>query len=90
MNNDLLESKKMADKNYDFFTDNFDTLYQQYKEKYIVIKDCAVIGSYSSFNDAYTKTIKTEELGTFLIQHCTKEETTIGYFHFNNVAFVRG
>ena len=36
--------------------------------KYVVdkIKQCKVIGVYDAFDEAYKKTVKTEEVGTFL------------------------
>lgn len=82
------DSKKMADKNYEFFVANLKDLYKSYKNKFVVIKDEKVIGAYDSFDDAFKTTIKTEELGTFLIQQCLKEGTEVNYFHSNNIAFV--
>lgn len=82
------EARKMSDKNYDYFESQFTSLYKEYKDKYIVIKDCNVIGNYSSFDDAYENTLKTEKLGTFLIQLCSNdEEKTVNYFYSNNVSF---
>lgn len=46
-------------------------LVKQYNGKVIVIKDNAVIGDYDSEFQALEETIKTHELGTFLIQICT-------------------
>ena len=60
----------MLEKEFKYYIDNQDILVNQYLNKFIVIKDSKVIGSYDSNIDAYDETIKTEKLGTFLIQHC--------------------
>ena len=77
----------MADKNYVYFINNFDTLYKQFKDKYIVIKNETILGEYASFDEAFNETIETEAIGTFLIQFCSKDENAIGYFYSNNIVF---
>jgi len=77
----------MADKNYEYFISNFDALYKKYKDKFVVIKNSTIIGSYNTFEDAYDASIKIEELGTFLIQHCSKTKDSIAFFSSNNVSF---
>ena len=84
----LKEVKNMCDANYEYYTAKFDDLYAKYAEKFIVLKNSIVIGVYDSFEQAYDETVKTEEIGTFLIQHCTKEENNVNYFYSNNVVFV--
>jgi len=84
---DLMEAKKMCDMNYEYYIQNFDSLCTKYLDKYIVIKEQSVIGEYDSFEEAYDNTIKTEELGTFLIQHCSEESNNVNYFYSNNVVF---
>lgn len=79
--------KNMADKNYDFFIANFEELYSSYKDKFVVIKNEQVMSVYDSFEKAFSETIKTEEIGSFLIQHCTKDVGSFGYFYSNNVVF---
>lgn len=83
----LEETKKMVDKNYEFFKNNFEELYKNYANRYIVIKDCAVIGDYDTFDEAYKTTIKSEQIGTFIIQHCSTSDSNVNYFHYNNVVF---
>jgi hypothetical protein len=60
----------MLDKEFKYYIDNQLELVEKYPNKFIVIKDDKVIGVYDSHSDAYNKTVVTEELGTFLIQHC--------------------
>jgi hypothetical protein len=55
---------------FQWYRDHQDELVGKYNEKFIVIKDEKVIGVYNSDKDAYIEASKTNELGTFLIQHC--------------------
>ena len=60
----------MLDKEFKYYIANQAELVAKYPNKFIVIKNKEVIGVYDSHADAYNKTVETEELGTFLIQHC--------------------
>lgn len=64
----LKKSKRMAIKNYNYFKKHLRELNRRYGNKFIVLKDCRVIGAYDTFDDAYKTTIKSEQLGTFIIQ----------------------
>jgi hypothetical protein len=55
---------------FKYYIDNQLELVEKFKGKFLVIKDQGVIGVYDSEIDAYSETIKVEELGTFLIQEC--------------------
>jgi len=60
----------MQDRDFDFFIQNMPDFYTTYGHKFLAIKNLSVIGTYSSFDEALDKTLKTEELGSFLIQEC--------------------
>ena len=76
------------DSNYDFFIDNLQNLVDKYSGKYIVIKNRRVVKAYDTFDEAYTEIIETEELGSFIIQHCIQNALTpSANFAWNNVAF---
>ena len=60
----------MIETEFSYYLEHQDSLVQKYNGKFIVIKDQNVIGVYSSHAEAYNETIKTQKLGTFLIQHC--------------------
>lgn len=60
----------MLEKEFQYYLDNQDELVKKYNDKFIVIKNEIVIGVYDSHSEAYNLTLQTEELGTFLIQHC--------------------
>lgn len=84
----LSEAKQMSDMNYSFFKSNIDNLCKSYYGKYLSLKNASVLGSFDSFDQAYNETIKTEELGTFLIVHCVKSgEMPVNNFYSNNVVF---
>ncbi|MDR1101685.1 MAG: DUF5678 domain-containing protein [Clostridiales bacterium] len=78
---------EVCDKNFAFFSEHFDELYRKYKDKYIAIKDGKVIGWYITFDDAVTETLKTEEKGSFSVQHCSREEVDGISFYNNNFQF---
>lgn len=86
-NKRIKEAKNMCDINYEYYTKNLKSLLEKYPNKFIVIKNSLIIGVYDTFEQAYNNTIKTEALGSFLIQHCSADENNVNYFHSNNVVF---
>ena len=60
----------MLEKEFKYYIDNQEDLVKRYSGKFLVIKNRKVIGEYNSTGEAYDNAIKTEALGTFLIQHC--------------------
>jgi phosphopentomutase len=72
------------DKDYLFFFTNIEELYSKYGHKFLAIKDKRVLGAYDTFKKALEETIKTDKIGTFLVQECFKsKKDTIGYFQTN-------
>lgn len=61
----------MLEQEFNFFLDHKDELYQQYPNKFIVIKGNEVLGAFNAEIDAYNETVKSHKLGTFLIQFCS-------------------
>ena len=57
-----------------FYRQHHKGLIAKYANKYIVISGKKIIGVYNSHSEAYTESIKTHELGTFLIQHVTDKK----------------
>ena len=66
----------MLEQEFKYYLDNQSELVKNYNGKYIVIKNQAVIGVYDTKTEAYTESVKTNELGTFLIQLCTPGDTS--------------
>ena len=60
----------MLDQEFKYFKDNQDELFQQYPNKFLVIRESAVQGAFNSQIEAYNDASAKFELGTFLIQHC--------------------
>jgi len=60
----------MLEKEFQYYIDNQNELVRKYNGKYIVIKNQQVIGAYNSHLEAYNESLKSNKLGTFLIQHC--------------------
>ena len=70
------ESKKQLKKEFDWFLDNQTNLIQKYDGKVLVIKGFKVIGTYDDHLKAINETLKTEELGTFIIQKCSVDPSS--------------
>lgn len=64
----------MLENEFQYYIDNQSELVEKYKGKFLVIKEQSIIGVYDSEIEAYTETVKKEELGTFLIQECQPGE----------------
>lgn len=64
----------MLEQEFQYYLNHQSELVQMYNGKFIVLKNEKVIGVYESHIAAYNQTLKTEQLGTFLIQHCLPGE----------------
>lgn len=58
------------DKNYEWFLQQYDSLRREFGDAFLVIKDQHVFSVYSSYGEAVRETVKTEPLGTFIVQEC--------------------
>ena len=71
-------------KDYEYFINNLSELYAKYGHCFLVIKNEQVIRKYSDFKTAHDETIKTEEIGSFIIQECVDDpEKLVHRFQFN-------
>ncbi len=77
----------MLDQEFQYFIDHQNELVKKYNNKHIVIKVDKVIGAYNTLAEAYNETIKTHELGTFLIQECIKGEEAYTQTFHSRVSF---
>lgn len=77
----------ILDKEYNFFLKNRDHLVKQYKNKFIVIKNEEVVGTYDTEAEAYVKSIEKYNLGEFLIQKCLPEKEIPPQVFHSRVAF---
>ena len=60
---------------------------ENYDGKFIVIKDCSVIGVYDSELDAVEKSAEEHELGTFLVQKCESGSESYTQTYHSRVMF---
>lgn len=61
----------MLEEEFKYFLNHKSELFNKYPGKYVVIIGDTVVGSYESEIEAYNESLKSHELGTFLIQLCT-------------------
>jgi hypothetical protein len=80
---------KMQDLDFKYFLQNMEKLYQTNGHKFVAIKNQSILGVYNTFNDALENTLRTEELGTFLIQECLEnKEKLVHHFQGNVIPVV--
>jgi hypothetical protein len=72
---------------FDFYLDHQDEFVKQYNGRFIVIKNCEVIGSFDSEIEAIKSTMKEHELGTFLVQKVEPGRESYTQTYHSRVAF---
>ena len=83
-----MESPDFVKKNYIWFEENLLELVKYYEDKHVVIKNEKLLAAYDSFDEAFNETIKTEDLGTFIIQLCSLDKEKMMQTFHSRVAFV--
>lgn len=76
----------MDQQNLDFqyFLDNMEAFFHKYGHKFVVVKNQNILAVYDDFMKAYESTLKTEEIGTFLIQECfDSKDKMVNHFQGN-------
>jgi len=71
-----------------YYLAHLDEFAKLYRHKFIVIKNCEVIGVYDSEFEAITETAKHNELGTFLVQKCEPDANSELQVYHSRVASV--
>lgn len=77
----------MLEKEFQYYLDHQSKLVKEYNDKFIVIKDQKVIGSYDNELEAYESTKKDHKVGTFLIQHVSSGEENYTQTYHSRVSF---
>ncbi|MCM1031567.1 MAG: hypothetical protein NC410_09045 [Oscillibacter sp.] len=72
---------------FEWYLANQDKLVEKYNGKYLVIKDCNVVGSYDREDEAYFDSESKYGLGNFLIQLCTPGNTAYTQMFSSRVIF---
>lgn len=75
-------------KEFEYYLQHQAELVERYNGKFIVIKDCQVIGSYDSETEAIAETLKKHDLGTFLVQKCEPGNASYTQTFHSRVVFV--
>ena len=75
-------------KEFEYYLEHQDELVEKYNGKFIVIKDCNVIGVFDSELEAVEHTAKQYELGSFLVQKCEPGTDSYTQTYHSRVALV--
>ncbi|MBI4382811.1 MAG: hypothetical protein HY579_02115 [Nitrospinae bacterium] len=66
-----MATKHPLEKEFKYYLEHQNELVKKYNGKFVVIKDCVVIGVFDDEDDAIEQTSQKYELGTFIVQKCT-------------------
>lgn len=75
------------EREFKFYLAHQDELVEQYKGKFIAIKDEQVIGVFDSELEAVKKTAEIYDLGTFLVQKCEPGSESYTQTYHSRVTF---
>ena len=75
-------------KEFEYYVAHQDDLVELYNGKFIVIKDCQVIGAFNTEYEAVNKTSDKYEIGTFLVQRCEKGNASYTQTFHSRAEFV--
>ena len=56
-----------------WFKERYTDFQKKYGESFIAIKNKKILGVYDSYCNGVRETVKTEELGTFIVQECSPD-----------------
>ena len=71
---------KTAD-NYTYFKDNLPRFIKSNPGKFVIIANCKEQGFFDTFDLAYCDAIKKYKLGSFVVQECVKQPSSIATFY---------
>ena len=74
-------------KEFQYYLDNQDEIVREYNGKFVVIKNCALIGAYDNELDALQKTKEEHQAGTFLVQRVSPGDTEYSQTFHSRVTF---
>lgn len=60
---------------FDYFTENYDSLFKEYGHTFLAIRNKEVLGAYNSVHEAISDLSSTYEVGTYIIQECTGDDS---------------
>ena len=62
-------------KDFDYFTSNYQKFFEEYGHKFLAIKNSEILGAYDSVPDAISQLSPTYDIGTYIIQECTGDDS---------------
>lgn len=65
----------MQNDDYEWFKEHCTELFERFGNSYVAIKDKSVLGVYQTYAEGVRETLKTEQIGTFIVQLCGKDES---------------
>lgn len=74
-------------KDFEYYLAHQAEMVEKYNGKYVVIKDCIVIGAYDDESSAVFETQKSHKIGTFLVQMVTPGDSAYTQTFHSRVAF---
>ena len=77
----------MLEKEFNYYLEHQLDLLKDYEDKIIVIKDNQVIGSYDTEIEALVFTKKEHQVGSFLIQKCSRGSVDYTETYHSNVSY---
>ena len=80
----------MLETDWEYYENNRNELVEKYCGKHVVISGGRVIAAYDDRDIAYSETVKTLSLGTFLIHYITEEEEVIQFSSFYDIIQIWG
>lgn len=80
-----MEINEIQKKEYQWFLDNHNDLYNKYGDAYLVIKNETVLGSYPTFSEGINAVRKKEVAGTYIVHKCgkTKDADAVSLYSHN-------
>lgn len=73
-------TEKERKKDFDYFIEHYQELYNEYGHKFIAIKNSKILGVFDTELDAITEISKEYPIGTFIVQECNGDES--GYTNY--------
>ena len=67
--------RKKQEEDFEWFIENYDGLFKQYGDCYLVIRNKRVICSCESYVEGVKKGDSLFERGTYIVQHCNGDES---------------
>jgi len=76
----------MIQDDFEYYTAHQEEIVKDHLGEYVVIKDSTVLGYFKEEDNAF-KSMRENELGTFIVKECKEPGTDIITYHNHRVAF---